>query len=198
LTFAAIGGTVAGIVHGVCARPAVPHGAVGQPQGPGRFRGRCRGSSPAGTQRALPGKRRRAAGPPPLLEGLSVLVVEDHFDSRDMLRQMLQGFGARVLSAADGEEALAVLGRHRPDVILCDLVMPVMDGFHLRAALKRSPRWRRIPVIAVTALGGETDYRRTWEAGFDAHLAKPVHPDQVVAIVRAVTGRPPPPRPDDS
>jgi CheY-like chemotaxis protein len=121
---------------------------------------------------------------------VTVLLVEDHVDSRDMLQQMLRGFGARVFSAGHGEEALALLERRRPDVILCDLVMPVMDGFRFATAVKQNRRWRRIPIVAVTALGGEADYRRTWEAGFDAHLAKPVHPDQVVGVVRAVTGRP--------
>jgi CheY-like chemotaxis protein len=127
---------------------------------------------------------------------VSVLLVEDHFDSRDMLQQMLQGFGARVFPAAHGEEGLDLLGRERPDVILCDLVMPVMDGFCFATAVKQDRRWRRIPIVAVTALGGEADYRRTWEAGFDAHLAKPVDPDQVVAVIRAVTGRPAAPPPD--
>jgi CheY-like chemotaxis protein len=175
---------------------ASPHAALPQPLGGEPLRTPHPRVAIARTRKVGAAPRRRPAGPSPLLAGLTVLVVEDHHDSRDVLRQMLQGYGARVVEAAHGEEALDLLDRPRPAAILCDLVMPVMDGFRFVAAVKASPRWRRIPIIAVTALGGELDYRRTWEAGFDAHLTKPVQPDHVVAVIRAVTGRPPAPTSD--
>jgi CheY-like chemotaxis protein len=148
--------------------------------------------------RAGPGSRRSASAPRRApdpsarrLDRLTILVLEDHVDSREMLRQMLEDLGATVLSAGDGWEGLLVLRAERPDVILCDLLMPAMDGFAFIAALRRDPRWRRTAVVAVTALGGDADYRRTWEAGFDAHLTKPVRPDQLTAVIRAVLRSPP-------
>ena len=71
-------------------------------------------------------------------------------------------------------------------MILCDLLMPAMDGFAFIAAVRRDPRWRRAAVAAVSALGSDADYRRTREAGFDAHLTKPIPPDQLAGVVRAV------------
>src|SRR5437867_4239948 len=108
---------------------------------------RSRGTHPASKRRP------RAAGPP--LAGLSILVVEDHPDSRQVPEQLLQGDGARVCLAEHGQEALDILERERPDVILLDLLMPVMDGFALITHLRQDPRWARLPVVAVTALGGE-------------------------------------------
>lgn len=148
---------------------------------------------PHGRGRAGPGPRRLPFAPrrqidlsAPRLDRLTVLVLEDHLDSREMLRQMLQDLGATVVSAGDGWEGLHVLRAERPDVILCDLLMPAMDGFAFIAALRRDPRWRRIAVVAVTALGSDADYRRTWEAGFDAHLTKPIQPNHLAAVIRAV------------
>jgi CheY-like chemotaxis protein len=114
--------------------------------------------------------------PPRLdLKGVTVLVVEDNDDSRDMLRQIVGSFGATVLSAANGEEAIALLAtRAAPDLVLCDLMMPRMNGFEFMDWLRRQPHLSRIPVIAVSALGAEADVMKTWSAGFSGHLVKPV------------------------
>src|SRR5215813_2128241 len=86
-------------------------------------------------RRASPETRPRPAGIlTPRLDGLSILVLEDHSDSRDMLRQMLEAMGAVVRLAADGWDGLRYLSA-APDVVLCDLLMPVMDGFEFVAAL---------------------------------------------------------------
>jgi CheY-like chemotaxis protein len=127
----------------------------------------------------------------PWLEGLRVLVVEDHADSADVLRQMVEAFGARVTVAGDGRAALEAIGRERPGVVLCDLLMPRMDGFALVAKLRAHPAWHALPVVAITALGGDENYRRTWEAGFDSHLTKPIEPAQLAAVIEAVRHRPP-------
>ena len=103
-----------------------------------------------------------------------MLIVEDHSDSREMLREIVQSFGAKVVIAADGHEALSTIGWVRPDLILCDLRMPVLDGFGFIDRLRHDPALSRTAVIAVTALGGHADIRRTWEAGFDGHLLKPI------------------------
>lgn len=114
--------------------------------------------------------------PPKLdLRGVTILVVEDNHDSRDMLRQIAASFGATVLSAANGEEAIALLAtKPAPDLVFCDLMMPRMNGFQFMDWLRRQPHLARIPVIAVSALGAESDIMKTWSAGFSGHLVKPV------------------------
>jgi two-component system, OmpR family, phosphate regulon response regulator PhoB len=117
------------------------------------------------------------------------LLIEDHADSREMLRQMLEAIGARAIVAEDGRDALRQLTATTPDVILCDLLMPELDGFGFIRELRTRPEWRGVPVLAVTALGSDTDYRRTWEAGFDGHLTKPIQASQLEAVIEAVTRR---------
>jgi two-component system CheB/CheR fusion protein len=116
------------------------------------------------------------AKPPKLdLTGVTILVVEDHDDTRDMLRQIVGSTGATVLSAANGEDAIALLTtRAAPDLVFCDLLMPRMDGYQFMDWLRRQPHLSRIPVIAISALGAEADFKRTWAAGFSGHLVKPV------------------------
>jgi CheY-like chemotaxis protein len=128
----------------------------------------------------------------PRLDGLHLLVVEDHADSRAILRQLLSALGATVDEAGDGREALALLAapRRRPHLILCDLRMPRMDGFALAERLREDVRWRRVPMIAVTALTAPGDRARALEAGFSAHIAKPINLDLLVSTIRRLL--PPP------
>jgi signal transduction histidine kinase/ActR/RegA family two-component response regulator len=116
------------------------------------------------------------------LAGLCVLVVEDSEDARESLRTLLQLLGAQVALACDGREALDMM-RHglKPDLVLCDLLMPHMDGFEFIAELHRRPA--HPPVIAVSGLESETSRSRTREAGFDAHMKKPFDEAAIVAAV---------------
>ena len=136
----------------------------------------------SGAPRTRPG----SSGVPPRLDDLVILVIEDHADSREILRQLLESLGAGTILAREGREGLLSLSERRPDVVLCDLLMPGMDGFVFISQLRSHPPWADVPVVAVTALGGDTDYRRTWEAGFDGHLTKPIEVGQLAAVVRAV------------
>jgi CheY-like chemotaxis protein len=110
-----------------------------------------------------------------------ILVVEDHDDSREMLRQMVECFGATVMTARDGREALSLVSKARPDLVLLDLLMPGMDGFDFIEYLRERKDLARIPVIAVTALAAQADMMKTWEAGFNGHLVKPITLDIVEA-----------------
>ncbi len=137
------------------------------------------------------------AEPPRRLDGVTILVVDDHPDSLDAMGLMLGSLGARVLVAADGTRALEILGRERPDLVLTDLRMPTMDGFELARRLRVDPRTARTRVVALTGLDDEADYLRTLEAGFDGHLTKPVEYDTLGAALwrllpsgRAPAGRP--------
>lgn len=111
------------------------------------------------------------------LRGVAVLIVEDDPDSLDLLNQMVSAFGATVLTARDGREAIELVSHTAPDLVLCDLLMPHVNGFQFMNWLRDQPHLSRIPVIAVTALGGQADVMRTWEAGFNAHLVKPIDYD---------------------
>jgi CheY-like chemotaxis protein len=115
--------------------------------------------------------------------------VDDDPDAREVVRQMLEPLGARVLTAASGPEALALWGRAAVHLVLLDLLMPEMDGFRVIRALRRHPRAARVPIVAMTALGSETDYYRTWEAGFDGHLTKPVEHGDLASVVHVLTRR---------
>jgi CheY-like chemotaxis protein len=131
----------------------------------------------------------RAGGYELRLDGTLILVVEDHADSRDVLRQFLESLGAKVLLAGDGIEALHILEAGVPDIVLTDIRMPRMDGVQLAYRMKRHVRWARVPITAVTAYNSPTDLRTTLEAGFDGHLEKPINFDVLLSTVTRLLGR---------
>lgn len=114
-----------------------------------------------------------------------VLVVEDNRDGLETLLTLLDLLGHEAAGAADGAQAVEVAQRFQPDVVLLDLGLPVMDGFQVARRLRADPRLQRAFIAAVTGWGAEGDRRRTAEAGFDAHLTKPVD----LPALQAVLGR---------
>jgi CheY-like chemotaxis protein len=120
------------------------------------------------------------------LGGVTVLVIEDNADSRELLRQMVDSFGAKVVVAGDGREALRTVAWVKPDLILCDLRMPGLDGFGFVDTLRHHPSLSRTPVIAVTALGSDADFKKTWEAGFNGHLVKPIDYETIASQLARV------------
>jgi CheY-like chemotaxis protein len=131
----------------------------------------------------------RVRGYGPRLDGLLILVVEDHADSREVLRQFLESLGAEVLLAQDGIDALERLESRIPDVVLTDIRMPRMDGVQLALRMKHHVRWARVPMIAVTAYNTPADWRTTLEAGFDGHLEKPLNFDVLLSTVSRLARR---------
>lgn len=119
----------------------------------------------------------------PSYHGATVLVVDDHEDSRAALRQFLESLGLQILEAVDGLSALARLREFVPPVVLCDLRMPGLDGFTFIARVRGDPKLDRIRVVALTGLTGRQDLARIMEAGFDAYLPKPIDYDAVVALL---------------
>ena len=106
--------------------------------------------------------------------GRRVLVVEDNRDGLETLLALLDMLGYEVAGAADGREALEQARRFRPHIILLDLGLPVMDGLEVARALREDDSFADVYIAALTGWGAEADRRRTAEAGFDAHLTKPV------------------------
>jgi two-component system cell cycle response regulator DivK len=113
-----------------------------------------------------------------------ILVVEDQEDNRQIIRDMLSGTGYEILEAENGEEALAAVAKQRPDLILMDIQMPVLDGYEATRRIKADPGLRSIPIIAITsyALGGDEQKARA--AGCDDYVPKPYSPRQLLAKVR--------------
>jgi CheY-like chemotaxis protein len=116
---------------------------------------------------------------------MSVLVVEDHEDLREMLAVLLESEGFRVRTAANGVEALQRLGESRPSVILLDLMMPIMSGDQFRARQMADPRFRDVPVICMTA--AHDGRLRAERMQATAYFQKPVDFDQLLGAVREHT-----------
>jgi two-component system, cell cycle response regulator DivK len=113
-----------------------------------------------------------------------ILIVEDQSDSRQIIRDMLAGTDYEIIEAENGEEALAAIAKQRPDLILMDIQLPIMDGYSATRLIKTDPALQSIPIIAVTsyALAGEEEKART--AGCDDYVTKPFSPRQLLAKIR--------------
>lgn len=104
-----------------------------------------------------------------------ILVVEDNKDNRDILVYRLQHHGGfEVLEASNGKEALEAAARARPDLIIMDLKMPVMDGWEATRALRRTEWGKDVPVIALTAYSMEGDKEKALNAGCTDYIPKPI------------------------
>ena len=113
-----------------------------------------------------------------------VLVVDDSEDNRDVYAQYLLFSGFRVEIAADGVEAVEKAGALRPDVIVMDLAMPLLDGWEATRRIKAAAGTSRIPVIALTGNADSESKRRTQEVGCSGYLTKPCLPDVLVSEIR--------------
>lgn len=114
----------------------------------------------------------------------TVLLVDDDEDSRTICITILAHHGFRVLEAADGQEGVRIALEERPDVILMDVTLPVLDGWAATARLKGEPATASIPVIMLTARALDADRAQGREAGCDSYLTKPCTPSQVLEEVR--------------
>jgi len=114
-----------------------------------------------------------------------VLVVDDETDIRELCRVNLEFSGYDVLEAADGEEALEVCRRERPDLIFLDLMMPKIDGWGVLEALQRDSDWATIPVVLLTAKGADEDQIRGWLGGIAEFVSKPFNPMVLIDCAKA-------------
>ena len=115
-----------------------------------------------------------------------ILYVEDNEDNVYMLKRRLERAGFEVIVASDGEQGLAVANDQRPDLILMDLSLPVLDGWEATRRLKGAEETRTIPVIALSAHAMPGDREKALEAGCDDYDAKPVKLPSLLAKIRAL------------
>ena len=144
----------------------------------------------AGAAAPAADERHDGDGPYPL-EGLKVLVVEDDPGTRELLAAILAQHGAEATTAANARDGLAAVRQRPPDVMVCDIAMPEIDGYHFVAAVKQwaASTGTRIPAVALTAYARQEDRDRAIAAGFDLHLTKPVEPVAIIAAVARLGAR---------
>jgi two-component system cell cycle response regulator DivK len=104
-----------------------------------------------------------------------VLVAEDNAVNRELLRELLEVRGYDVTEACDGEEALDMLAKSRPDILLLDIGMPKLDGFGVMRYIRVNAELANLPVLAITAYAMRGDREGVIKAGFDGYLSKPIN-----------------------
>jgi CheY-like chemotaxis protein len=109
-----------------------------------------------------------------------ILIIEDNPTNMELMVYLLNAFGFTPLTANDGISGIEAARDTAPDLIICDVHLPRLDGYGVVAQLKQDPALRDIPVLAVTALAMVGDRERLLEAGFDGYIAKPIEPDTFV------------------
>jgi CheY-like chemotaxis protein len=118
-----------------------------------------------------------------------ILVVEDNRASLELAEYLLKASGYLTLAASDGKEGVRIARQEQPDLIICDLQMPIMSGYEMVQELKADPFLRPISIIAVTALSMPGDRHNVLSAGFNGYLSKPIEPE---TFVRTIEGFLPP------
>jgi two-component system cell cycle response regulator DivK len=117
-----------------------------------------------------------------------ILVVEDQEDLRGVLRDLLTGSGYAVIEAGDGEAGVAKAKSNRPDLILMDIQMPVIDGYEATRRIKLEPALKPIPIIAVSSFAMKGDEEKARAAGCDHYVTKPYSPMQLLRLIRGFLG----------
>jgi PAS domain S-box-containing protein len=127
----------------------------------------------------------------PALEGLRVLVVDDEADARELLVTILEQYGVEVTAVATASEVLEVLPQLKPDLLVSDIAMPGEDGYSLIRKVRalNAEQGGQIPAVALTAYARAEDRTRAIAAGFQLHIAKPVNPEELAAVVANLAGR---------
>ncbi len=118
-----------------------------------------------------------------------ILIAEDERDIRDLLAFTLRFAGHEVFAATNGEEAVELAPKVKPDLVLMDVRMPRMTGYEACRMLKSNPDLKDIPVVFLSAKGQESEIQQGLDAGAEAYLLKPFAPDQLTNRVKAILGK---------
>ena len=110
-----------------------------------------------------------------------ILILDDNPENLDLMTFLLEAFGHRTLKAMDGEEGLELARREKPNLILCDLHMPKLDGFEVARQIRRDPQLSEVPLVAVTASAMQGDLEKVMSAGFNGYITKPIVPEEFVS-----------------
>ncbi len=132
------------------------------------------------------------------MAGLRVLVIDDEPFIRQILEFGLKAEGFDVVTAVDGAAGLAAARAQRPDCIVCDIMMPEVDGYGVCRALKGDPSTRGIPVVLLSAKGSAVDIDAGFEAGCDDYMTKPFSPRNLTELVRGLLAKAQAPGPETS
>jgi two-component system cell cycle response regulator DivK len=114
----------------------------------------------------------------------TILVVEDQEDNRQILRDLLGASGYEMLEAENGADALTAVASRRPDLILMDIQLPIMDGYEATRRLKADPNTKSIPIIVVTSYALSGDESKARDSGCDAYVTKPYSPRALLAKIK--------------
>ncbi|MFO7325421.1 MAG: response regulator, partial [Pseudomonadota bacterium] len=120
---------------------------------------------------------------------ITALVVDDSITVRRVTQRLLERNGMRVLTARDGEDAVAVMEEHVPDVVLLDIEMPRMDGYEVAQHMRSNPRLKDVPIIMITSRVGEKHRTRAMEIGVDEYLGKPYQESQLLEAIGPLVAR---------
>jgi CheY-like chemotaxis protein len=112
-----------------------------------------------------------------------ILIIEDNATNMELMVYLLRAFGYEPLTASDGEAGVKMAQLELPSLIVCDVHLPIMDGYAVVGALKSSPAVSAIPVIAVTALAMVGDREKLLASGFDGYIEKPIEPELFVSQI---------------
>lgn len=118
-----------------------------------------------------------------------ILIAEDNPVNRELLREILEAGSYCVTEARNGQEALQKIDEVNPDLVLLDINMPVLDGYAVIRQIRESPRFRHLPVVAVTAYAMKEDRDRVLGAGFDSYVSKPIDPTVLFRELRRFTAQ---------
>jgi CheY-like chemotaxis protein len=120
---------------------------------------------------------------------ISVLIAEDNPVNRELLREILENRGYTVTEAGDGQDALTLVDEIRPDILLLDIGMPVLDGYAVAKKLRENPETVSLPILAITAYAMQGDKEKILQSGFDGYLSKPIDAGALADEMSRVLGK---------
>lgn len=124
-----------------------------------------------------------------MLEKKRLLIVDDEPDLAEMVKFRLEANGYEILLASDGQQALEVARKEKPDLIILDLMLPKMDGYKVCGLLKKDARYSGIPIIIFSAKAQEDNIKLCQEMGADAYIVKPFEPQVLLDKIKELTAR---------